>query len=295
MSFKLRNTIVLAVVFVLIAGGGGFYWGYIQPKQLKEILGAVDQIEKELINLPTLVQEVERLTAQYQDVKRKYDSRSKEIPGTDLSSQTYEYISQGIDEAGYLKFSFDFGETRTVGDYGYNVYRLGDGEADFETLYKFIYYLENGRRLYKINSLTMDSREVLDPETRETRLRIIFSMELHAYFSKVPELSQSLAATALPFIPPPSDPFNPVILQTIATDAPPGEINPANVEVKAIIPGKAYIQTAEGIVVLHLGDKVWRGYVSRISPAENTVEFTVDEGGIVRKIQKKIDFVTKKR
>lgn len=295
MSFKLRNTIVLAVVFVLIAGGGGFYWGYMQPKQLNELQTQIDKIEKELINLPTLVQEVEQLTAQYQDVKRKYDSRSKEIPGTDLSSQTYEYISQGIDEAGFLKFSFELGESRTLGDYGYNVYRLSGGEADFETLYKFVYYLENGRRLYKISSLSMDSREVLDPETRETDLRIGFNMELQAYFTKVPELSQSLAAAALPLIPPPSNPFNPVILQTIAMDAPPGEINPANIEVKAIIPGKAYVQTADGIVVLHLGDKVWRGYVSRISPAESKVEFTVNEGGIVRKIEKKIEFVTKKR
>ncbi|HXG37573.1 MAG TPA: hypothetical protein VNL36_02255 [Bacteroidota bacterium] len=291
MSFKLRNTIVLAVLFVLIAGGGGFYWGYLQPKELDQLLAEIDKIEKELVNLPTLVQEVERLTVQYQDVRRKYDSRSKVIPQTDLSSQTYEYISQGIDEAGFLKFSFEFGESKTIGDYGYNVYKLAEGEADFETLYKFVYYLENGNRLYKINSLSMDAREVLDPETRETQLRISFGMELHAYFSKIPELGQSLAAASLPLIPPPSDPFNPVILQTIATEAPPGEIDPAKVDVKAIIPGKAYVLTPDGVVVLHLGDKVWRGYVSRISPAESKVEFTVDEGGIVRKIEKKIEFV----
>ncbi|MGH2567103.1 MAG: hypothetical protein ACRDGA_02105 [Bacteroidota bacterium] len=290
MSFKLRNTIVLAALFVIIAGGGGFYWGYLQPQDLDALRSEIDKIEKELVNLPTLVQDVERLTVQYQDVLRKYDSRSKIIPVTDLSSQTYEYISQGIDEAGFLKFSFEFGETKTIGDYGYNVYKLGDGDADFETLYKFIYYLENSRRLYKVTSISMDMNELVDPETRETLHRIRYSMELHAYFSKLPELEQSLAAASLPLAPPPFDPFNPVILQALSSDAPPGEVDANRVEVKAVLPGKAYVQTVDGIMVLHLGDKVWRGYVSRISPMESKVEFTIDEGGIIRLIEKKIEF-----
>ena len=183
MAYKIRNTIVLAALFVLFAGGGGFYWGYWQPKQLKAVQAEIDTIEKELQNLPTLVQEVEKLSADYQDVRRKYDSRSKEIPVTDLSSQTYEYVSQGIDEAGFIKFSFEFTETRNQADFGYNVYTLGEGDADFETLYKFIYYLENSRRLYKINSLVMDLKENVDQETRESAHRISFTMELHSYFS----------------------------------------------------------------------------------------------------------------
>ena len=295
MSYKIRNTIALAVMFLLFAGGGGFYWGYWQPKELNALLSEIDKIEKELINLPTLVAEVEQLTVSYQDVRRKYDSRSKIIPATDLSSQTYEYISQGIDEAGFLKFGFEFGPPTDRGDYSFNTYQITEGDADFETLYKFIYYLENGRRLYKINSLTMDLKEEINSETRETGRKINFGMELQAYFSRVPELGQSLAATALPIAPPPFDPFNPVIVQTLSMEAPPGEIDATKIVVKAVLPGKAYVQTQSGILVLHLGDKVWRGYVSRISPAESKVEFTIDEGGIVRKVEQKIDFATTKR
>ncbi|MCI0706460.1 MAG: hypothetical protein L0Y80_03115 [Ignavibacteriae bacterium] len=294
MSYKIRNTIALAVLFVLTAGGGGFWWGYWQPKELGALQTEIDKIEKELVNLPALVAEVEQLTVRYQDVRRKYDSRSKIIPASDLSSETYEYISQGIDEAGFLKFGFEFGQPVARGDYSYNTYQISEGETDFGTLYKFIYFLENGRRLYKVSSLTMDVREELDAETGETGRKILFSMGLQSFFSKVPELGQSLAATALPLTPPPYDPFNPVILQVLATEAPAGEIDASRVEVKAVLPGKAYVLTSTGIVILHLGDKVWRGYVSRISPAESKVEFTVNEGGIIRTIEKKIDFVTKK-
>lgn len=294
MSYKIRNTIALAVIFVLIAGGGGFYWAYWQPKELTALQTEIDTIERELVNLPTLVQEVEQLTVNYQDVRRKYDSRSKVIPATDLSSQTYEYISQGIDEAGFLKFGFEYGAPTDRGDYAFNTYRIGEGDADFETLYKFIYYLENGRRLYKVSTLTMDLREEINQETRETGKRISFTMELQSFYSRVPELGQSLAATALPLAAPPFDPFNPVIVQTLSTEAPVGEIDVNRLEVKAVVPGKAYVRAGTDILVLHLGDKVWRGYVSRISPAESKVEFTVDEGGIVKKIEKKIDFAPTK-
>jgi len=39
-----------------------------------------------------------------------------------------------------------------------------------------------------------------------------------------------------------------------------------------------------------LGDKVWRGSITRVNPAESAVEFTLNEGGIVRKLTKKIMF-----
>ncbi|MBI3110826.1 MAG: hypothetical protein HYZ01_04545 [Ignavibacteriales bacterium] len=296
MSFKLRNTIVLAVLFVLIAGGGGFYWMYYQPQQLSAAQTEIDRIDRELVDFPNTVRQVEDLTNLLVDTRRRYDSRSKEIPPFDISSQTYAYMSRGIDEAGFtqqngfIRFNMRYKGSKTIGDYGYNMYELLDGEGEFENLYKFIYFLENGNRLYKVNHITFDNREaVLDGGT-DTRKWIAFSMELHAYFTKIPELSTSLAAKSLPVVPSPADPFNPLVLSVVPKAAPEGEINPENVEVKAILPGKVFAMDGEELHVLHLGDKVWNGYVSRISPAESKVEFTLNEGGIIRKLVKKIAF-----
>jgi hypothetical protein len=60
--------------------------------------------------------------------------------------------------------------------------------------------------------------------------------------------------------------------------------------VKAVLPGKAFVLLNGSLIVLHLGDKVWRGYVTRVNPAESAVEFTLDEGGVVRKLTQKIVF-----
>ena len=291
MTYKVRNTLALAVVWLVIFLIGMFLWAIWQPRQIKKINKEIQSINKQLEDLPGLTDDVQRLTAQFQDIKRRYDSRSKEIPEFDISSQTYGYMSEGIDEAGFLKFDMKFMGTHEGASWGYNSYRLEQGEAQFENLFKFVYFLENGRRLYKIASMQLDERESVDEETKEVTKWIAFTMEIHAYFVRnIPELGTSLAAQSLTMIPSPYDPFRSMITKTLATEPPPGEINADMVVVKAVLPGKAFVLSGASLTVLHLGDKVWRGTVTRVNPAESSVEFTLDEGGVVRKLQKKIVF-----
>ncbi len=291
MTNKLRNTIVLFAVFLVFVVAGVGWWGWWQPRQLKKIEKEVQAISKELEDLPGLTDEVQRLTTQYQEVKRRYDSRSKEIPQFDISSQTYEYMSQGIDEAGFLKFDMKFLGTSEKISWGYNAYKLDLGEAQFENLFKFVYFLENGQRLYKISSMKLEQKEAIDPDTKDVTKWIAFDMEIHAFFVRnIPELGTSLAAKSLTMIVSPYDPFQNMITQTLSTEAPVGEVNADILEVKAVLPGKAFVLANNALIVLHLGDKVWRGNVTRVSPAESAVEFTLDEGGITRKLTKKIIF-----
>jgi hypothetical protein len=290
-TYKVRNTLWLAAVWFGITVVGLIVWAIWQPSQIKKINKETQAINKQLEDLPGLTDDVQRLTAQYQDIKRRYDSRSKEIPQFDISSQTYGYMSQGIDEAGFLKFDMKFVGTNEKTSWGYNSYQLDKGEAQFENLFKFVYFLENGRRLYKIASMQLEQKEAIDPDTKDVTKWISFDMEIHAFFVRdVPELGTSLAAQSLTMIPSPYDPFHNMITQTLASEAPPGEINADQVLVKAVLPGKAFVLLNGSLIVLHLGDKVWRGYVTRVNPAESAVEFTLDEGGVVRKLTQKIVF-----
>lgn len=296
MSYKIRNTIALAIVLLLFCGGGSFWYFYWQPRQLKKVTKQLADIDKELENLPTLMEEVQNLTSKYQDVKRRYDSRSKEIPQTDISSQTYGYMSRGIDVAGFLKFDMKFLGTEDGPEAGYNAYKLEAGEAQFANLYRFIYFLENGKRLYKIAYLNAEHRETVDNETKETNSFIGFDMELHAYFVKnIPVLGTSLAARSLTVAPSPFDPYNPIIVGTVATEAPQEEINAEKVEVKAIIPGKAFVMVDNELLVMQRGDKVWRGTLTSLDPRTGAVEFTLNDGGVIKKVVKKIQFDRRRR
>ena len=291
MTYKLRNTLALAVVEFFVIAIGVIVWMIWQPRVINKINKETQTINKQLEDLPGLTDDVQRLTIQFQDIKRRYDSRSKEIPQFDVSSQTYGYMSEGIDEAGFLKFDMKFIGTNEKRNWGYNAYKLDQGEAQFENLFKFVYFLENGRRLYKIASMHLEQKEAIDPDTKDVTKWIAFEMEIHAYFvHDVPELGTSLAAQSLTMIPSPYDPFHSMITQTLATETPPGEINADQIDVKAVLPGKAFVLSNNTLIVLHIGDKVWRGNVTRVNPAESDVEFSLDEGGVVRKLIKKILF-----
>ena len=291
MTYKIRNTLALAAVELVVIVIGVIVWMIWQPRLINKINKETQTINKQLEDLPGLTDDVQRLTIQFQDIKRRYDSRSKEIPQFDVSSQTYGYMSEGIDEAGFLTFAMKFTGTNEKISWGYNSYKLDQGEAQFENLFKFVYFLENGRRLYKIASMRLEQKEAIDPDTKDVTKWIAFEMEIHAYFVRnVPELGTSLAAQSLTMIPSPFDPFHSMITQTLATETPQGEINADQVDVKAVLPGKAFVLSNNILIVLHNGDKVWRGNVTRVNPAESAVEFTLDEGGVVRKLIKKILF-----
>ena len=299
MSFKLRNTVVLASLAFLISAGGLIYWKWYQPRKLKDIAKEMQIADQKINDMAGLLQKVEELDAQYKDVKRKYDSRSKEIPTSDVSSQTYAYMSRGQDEAmtngEFPKFDMSFEGAHQIGNYGYNSYRLTSGIADFAALYKFIYYLENGRRLYKIRDIMMSQRETIDQDTRETKSYLEFTMELDAYFSNIDVLATSLAAKSLTVVQAPFDPFRPLVLTAVATEAPPNEIDVNRIDIKAVLPGKAFALAGDELILLHVGDKVWRGSVTKIDPTKSSVEFLLNEGGLFKRLEKKINFEKRKR
>ncbi|HTP13446.1 MAG TPA: hypothetical protein VMM37_07440 [Bacteroidota bacterium] len=298
MSYKLRNSIVLGALALLITVAGLIYWKWYQPKKLKDIAKRSQQVEAQLTNMQGLLEQIEQLEQQYREIRRKYDSRSKEIPTSDVSSQTYAYMSRGQDEAmtngGIPKFNMTFEGAHAGTNYGFNSYKLTQGTGVFSNLFKFVYYLENGRRLYKIRDLTIDQREEVDPETKETKSFIDFSMELDAYYSGIDVLATSLAARSLTSVAAPFDPFNPLVLQTISTEAPVGQIDVNKIDVKAILPGKAFALSGDELILLHVGDKVWRGRVTRINPSMGTVDFLIDEGGLFKRVEKSIIFEKRK-
>ena len=299
MSFKIRNTVVLASLAFLISAVGMIYWKWFQPRKLKEIAKEMQVVDRKINDMAGLLQKVEDLDSQFKEVQRKYDSRSKVIPTSDVSSQTYAYMSRGQDESmtngDFPKFDMAFTGTHQLRDYGYNSYNLTNGTGSFASIYKFVYYLENGRQLYKIRDITLDQKEVIDADTKETRSYLVFSMELDAYFTNIDVLATSLAAKSLTTVRAPYDPFKPLVLTQLSNEAPADQIDINSLAIKAVLPGKAFALLGDELILLHVGDKVWRGSVTKINPATSSVEFLLNEGGIFKRVEKKIIFEKKKR
>jgi hypothetical protein len=120
-------------------------------------------------------------------------------------------------------------------------------------------------------------------------------MNLDAYFSNIEVLATSLAAKSLTSAQAPFDPFHPLVLSAVSAEAPPDEIDANKTDIKAVLPGKAFALYGDELILLHVGDKVWRGSVTKIDPAKSSVEFLLNEGGLFNRLEKKINFEKRKR
>jgi hypothetical protein len=290
-SYKLRNSMILGILLLLIIGVGTYIRAFNLPRKAKQIERELKKIDDELQNTPNLVNEFNDLSATLNDTQKRWENRNKDIPPVDITSQSYAYFSRLIDLSGYVKLDMIYNGVQNLGNYGYNIYNL-KGEAPFENLYRFIWYLENDRKLYKIQTLTLKGIEVAPTEKEEGKVLVTFDMTVQAYFSSVTELSSSLGERSITPNPLNVDPFAPVISSGI----PPNTRELVEIErsdLKAVITGKAYVlDQTNTIRALQEGDEVYLGYITKIDPEGGRVESTLNKGGIIEKVELKIRYGT---
>jgi hypothetical protein len=279
MSFKTRNTLVLIVGWMIIAGTGFAFTELWQGKELAEL----ERIQRDLGNLPLLADEVQQLTVRNLQLKDQYANRKKVIPPSDQASQTHDYITRAIDQAGKIKMDMKFVEGRELREWGYNRYSLAQGESRFESFYKFIYAIENGPRPYKIQTLKLSQDEIGN--------NMKFEINLEAYYSAVADAGASEVKPLTQLPNPPHNPFTPFITGPVS-ESRYVDVNAA--ELQGIILGKAYLRYRNRTVVLQVGDRVQNGRVTTIDAARGRVVFTLTEEGVSRRVEKRIQFEDKK-
>ena len=289
MSYKIRNSIALGVLLLMILGVGTYIRAFNLPRKAKTIEKQVKQIDQELLETPNLVNQFNDLSALLTDTQKRWENRNKDIPPVDITSQSYAYFSRLIDLSGYVKLDMIYNGVQSRGNYGFNIYNL-KGEAPFENFYRFIWYLENDRKLYKIQSITMKGIEVAPTEKEEGKVLVTFDMVVHAYFSSVAELSTSLGERSITPNSLNVDPFTPVISSGI----PPNTRELVEIErsdLKAVITGKAYVlDQSNNIRTLQEGDEIYLGYLTKIDPEGGRIEGTLNKGGIIEKVELKIRY-----
>jgi hypothetical protein len=283
LSYALRNSIVLVVLVLIVVIAGGYIWGVRQPAKIDELQVRIDQLDREIARIPGLIAEYNRLTEALEDQRHRWEGRSKDIPQVDITGQTYDFFNRSIDNSGgYVKLDMIYGGMQQQDRYGYNIYNLR-GEAPFPVFYRFLWYLENSRRLYRLHQVNLRGVETRDTETEMPRLMVTFEMQLRGFFTDVAELHTSTASrpvrpNVLAF-----NPFQPLIL----SDIPPNIdnlIEAERSELRAVLPDKAILIDHTGeIRTIRVGDQVYLGYVTSLNPELSKVEFILNKGGIIER------------
>jgi hypothetical protein len=286
-SYTIRNTIILGIVLLLIVGAGGFYTMYRMPRSMQKVDAEIKRLNDELQNTPDLANQYNTTAALLEDVKVRWETRHKEVPAKDITGETYGYFNRTMDLSGEVKMDMTYVGPKDFGNYGYNVYTL-KGEATYQNLYKFIWYSESGRRLFKLTNLTLRGYEAKNAETKTTKVLVLFEMELQAFYSSMAELNNAPAPKVGTPATLASNPFYPLIMREIPPPQP-DEVEIERSDLKAVIPGKAFIiDQNQKSRVLEEGAPVYLGYVTRIVPDDGLIECLLNKGGVAEKFVLKI-------
>ena len=289
MPFATRNSIALGVLLVLILVGGGYWTSIRQPEKSRSIDDQIKKVDFELMNTPDLLSMYNSVQAELTQWDDRWNRRTKDIPTQDVTTQTNAYLNSVILSSGRIQVDVQYTGPKQEATYGYNTYALR-GEGPFYSLFRFIWYLENGRRLFKFPKMVL--REAISRESpgEEASPVVQFEAEMRAYYTSLTELSSSVAwrDTTAAFID--TNPFWPLVRPTLPRNAE-GLLEVDHAELKAVIPGKAFVSDSKGkLWTLSVGDNVYLGYVSKISPEDGSVEFVLNKGGFSETFTLKVRF-----
>jgi hypothetical protein len=291
-SYKIRNSIALGVILLLVVGIGGYFSFIYQPGKIKKYRAEAKKIESKLQDNTLQTSAITGMQDRLRETVHRWNNRTKEIGEFDISSQTYGYLSDIIDESGSLRLNMTYSGTKATSKFGYNTYKL-TGTAEFPNIFRFIWLLENGRRLYKITTINLHSEEQTKVNQEFPTVELRYDMELNAFFT--PERSLGKPVMKPDSVPQPitSNPFLPSILKMTPLNVR-NLVDVASINVKAVAPGKALVMDQTGkLITLQVGDEVYLGKMTATHPQEGTVEFTLNNGGIIETVSKQIVFKEK--
>ena len=291
MSFKIRNSIALAVIVFIVSAIGTYGTFFYQPKKIDQNVKESKKIEAQLQDNAGQLNDIQQNQLKLRETLHRWNNRIKEISESDVSSQTYGYLSEIIDESGaqQLKMNLSLSGTSGKGVIGYNTYKI-TGESEFPNIFRFMWLLENGRKLYKISKISIQSSEITNDSLEFPSIGLRYDMEVHAYFTKEKTLGMPVMKPDSTPQPITSNPFFPSILAQTPANVH-KLIDVDKISVKATANGKALIMREDGkIITLQIGDEVYLGKVTNIIPKEGAVEFTLNDGGIITMKRKKIEF-----
>jgi Tfp pilus assembly protein PilO len=293
MPYKTRNTLILLGFLIIILAVGAYFIVYSYPKKLKQVKEETQRVNQQINAMSGLQIELYNLQKQIKEEQEKLAQLDKQILPDVTPAMTYSYLNSILGYAGFVKFDMLYIGSRKAQKYAYNIYDI-KGEASFDNIYKFIWYLEKGPQIYRISRFDLRGVETRDEETKRFQIVVPFQMEIHALYADVkdlPPIKKTLVDVKVEEV---KNPFVPYVYRELPPNTR-GLLEVERADLKAIIPGRAFVSDHTGkIHVLKEGDEVYLGYVTKIDVEKNQVEFTLNKAGIVEKFVLKLRFEQQK-
>ena len=299
MSNDVINTLLLSVFLAAAAGGGYFVTQKQQPAELEKIQADIEAIENREVEVEMLIAQEATASEEAAATLARWNTRYKVLP-TSLSSADVVAYLNALSSRGFQRFDLSLTGVTPGQTASYYTYQA-TGEAYFESLYAYIWHVENSRGLYRVRDLSVKKKVMMIGATDDSPGRQVvlaeFAMAVDAYFSTNADISAPDSAV----VPPPEafpsrraavNPFFPFILDEL----PPNTddlVEPETDPLVSVIGGTAVFDRGGELRQLRAGERVYLGRISNVDPQRARVTIDYNRGGIRERVE--IDLETGER
>ncbi len=288
MNKKLRSTLVLLALLLIILIAGGSYLFFVQGKEL-------DKNRDKLKELQAKALDPQELLAQYEDLlvkSNRLDSilanREFNIPQNLSSIKFYNFvnnITNGFSDKAQV--NIEYLEQKQEKEFFYHDYKLS-GFGYFNEVYNLIYAIEHSKELKKVTNINLGNL-VQTKEGENPVYLVNFTVNARTYFSRDNRFAPATFVENNLSSPTLYDGFYPLIRNEI----PPNIDELLDVQgatLLALIPEGAFIADSKGnTYLIWEGEQVYLGYLTKIDYQNSRVSFILNKGGIIEKVDLQLD------
>lgn len=288
MDRKIKNTLLLFALFMIISLGGGLFAYLYQDNSISEKQKLLLEIKQTALDTKELEHQLEVYRERASGIDSLLSLRNYNIPEALPQSKFFDFVTH---ISGYFSIhsfvNIHFEKRETGRFYNYYNFKLS-GTASYNDLYKLIYAIEQSKELKKITSLeTTNFIKVDDDGVPFFLSNYVMSVQVYYAdnnrFTVVNTRENDLRAVYL------YDIFYPLIRNEIPPNSD-GLLDVQTAELLALIPDGAYLSDHSGnTFLLWEGDRVYLGYLTQIDYKENKVKFILNKGGIIETVELGLD------
>ncbi len=289
MSNEILNTLILAGFLAVAAGSGYYITQKQQPAEIEALDEEIEAIENRKAEVETLIAEQAVADEDAALALQRWNTRYKVLPSSLSSADVVAYLN-ALSSRGFRTFDLSLSGRTEGGTSSYYTYSV-NGQAYFESLFSFIWHVENNRGMYRIRDLNVRKlvTTVTDGDVERQVVLADFSMEVDAFYGAHSQISAPDSMTTLPpaAYPPrraATNPFYPYILATL----PPNSDDLVEVDtdsLSAVIGNTAVFIRGGEMRQLRSGDRVYLGRVGSVDARTARVVINLNKGGIRERVE----------
>jgi hypothetical protein len=283
MNKKLRSTLSVLALLIIILVAGGIYIYIFQRGALSERQEKLDELKANVYDPVELNERYLALEKRSDELDSILANREFNIPLNISPIKFYNFINNIVANfPEYSQVNVEYLSQTKDKEFYVHQYKLTGG-GSFNDVYKMIYAIEQSKELKKVSKLSLSNLIKTDKEGVPLFL-VSFDLTAQVYYSSdnrfAPPGSVENNLTTGPIY----DAFYPLIRNEI----PPNVDNLLDVQgakLLALIPEGAFVADTKGNTYLVWeGEQVYLGYLTKIDYDNNSVSFILNKGGIIEKV-----------